>query len=531
MEARDAATDAAPETAVPRFLIREFRVEGNSILSPAEVTALVQPYAGPDRDFGDIQLALEALEEGYRRRGYTSVAVILPEQEIRDGTVLFRVVEARITAVTIEGNRHFSQENIRGCFPALEIGRTPQLHKVSENLRVMNENPAKKATVQLQGGDADDTLTAAIRINDDKFWKIGATFDNSGTSSTGDYRLGFLLQHANLFNLDHVATAQFTTAPDKADKVASYSASYRIPLYHLGDSIDIFGGYSDVDSGTTHITLGDTSASYLAGISSSGRGLVSGIRYNYNLRRFGAYEHRLIAGFDYRRYDQNMLLQIEGTNSTEGTKVAAHPFSLTYTGTYSFENGGDFSFYLGGIRNDPWGDKGTQADFNRQPGMPPADYTIFRYGATLGYPLPGDWQTRLVYNGQYTGNTLISGERLGFGGGGGGRGFEERESEGDQGYSGSFELYTPDLAHYLRLPGTQLRLVGFYDDAYLFKSHPLPGENDGRRLSSIGTGVRISWSRYFTFALDWGYALTSIPGDAATKSGDNRVHFRTNVSY
>ena len=520
---------AQEQVVVPRFAVNQYVITGDTILGAARIAALVKPFTGPDRDFGDVQQALEALETAYRSKGYNSVMVVLPAQELRGGDVLITVIESKIAGISVEGNKHFGTANILAGFPTLEKGKSPLVHKVSQNLRVVNENPAKKATLQLQSGANEDELNAVLKITDEKPWRLGLTFDNTGNKATGDYRLGLMGQHFNLFNRDHVGTIQFATSPDKMDKVASYSASYRIPIYRFGDSMDIFGGYSDVDSGTMQINLGDDTASFLSNITSSGKGIVSGIRYNYNLRRFGAYEHRLVGGLDYRRYDQNLAMQFGDITSTGDTTVTAHPLSLTYSGALGF-TGGDAGIYFGVVRNDRWG-SGEQSDYDKQPGQPPVDYTILRFGANAGHAFFGDWQLRLLFNGQYTDNTLISGERFGFGGSAGGRGYQEREVSGDQGYAGTAEIYTPDLARFLFIPKAGLRLLGFYDDGVTFKNHPARGEADRNEPASAGAGLRLTWSKHFIFALDWGYALRSLPGEGATRSGDSRVHFRAMLTF
>lgn len=520
---------AEEQAVVPRFTVNQFVVEGDTLLGAARVTALVRPFTGPDRDFGDVQQAIEALEAAYRSKGYNSVMVILPEQKLTEGNVLIKVIESKIRNISVEGNRHFSTANIEAGFPTLEKGKPPLIRKISQNLRVVNENPAKKVNLQLQNGANEDELNAVLKVSDDKPWKVGLTFDNTGNKATGDYRLGLLGQYFNLFNLDHVGTVQFATSPDKMDKVTSYSASYRIPIYRFGDSVDIFGGYSDVDSGTMQINLGDSTASFASNVTSSGKGIASGLRYNYNLRRFGEYEHKLVGGVDYRRYDQNLAMQFGDTTSIGDSTVTAHPLSLTYNGALTFE-GGDAGFYLGVVRNDRWG-SGEQSDFDKQPGQPPVDYTILRFGASAGHALFGDWQFRLLFNGQYTGNTLISGEQFGLGGSAGGRGYQEREVSGDQGYSGTAEIYTPDLAPFIPLPETRLRLLGFYDVGVTSKNHPLRGEDDRKEPASVGAGLRMTYSKYFIFALDWGYPLHSLSGEGATRSGDSRIHFRAMLTY
>src|SRR5205085_12638394 len=75
------AGDTPDTSDVIRFEITRFDVSGNTLLPAAEVERAVAPFAGRNRDFGDVQRALEALEELYHARGYNVVTVQLPEQE------------------------------------------------------------------------------------------------------------------------------------------------------------------------------------------------------------------------------------------------------------------------------------------------------------------------------------------------------------------------------------------------------------------------------------------------------------------
>ena len=43
----------------PRFEIKRFDVQGNTLLSPEVVAAAVTPFAGKNKDFADIQRALD----------------------------------------------------------------------------------------------------------------------------------------------------------------------------------------------------------------------------------------------------------------------------------------------------------------------------------------------------------------------------------------------------------------------------------------------------------------------------------------
>jgi len=508
------AADVVPEAA-PRFEIQRYRVEGNTILPIETIEKLLAPFTGKGRDFGTVQEALDALEKEYHRRGYTSVQVILPEQALERGTVLFRVVETSIGTVKVEGNRYFSEKNIRKSIPALKEGLPPNIDRVSTNLRAANENPAKKVNLQLQGGEKESEINALLKVTDEKPWKIAFMGDNTGSQQTGYARTGVLLQHSNVANLDHVFTAMYSTSPDHLKQVSIYGASYHIPLYAFSDSVDFFGGYSDVDTGS--LPMGTSN------LNVSGKGTVLGGRYNQTLTRISQYEHKLTYGADYRDYQNNADL----AGIPLGSSVRVNPLSLAYNGTVPFKGvAADFNLAL--YQNIPFISGGQTADFNKVRANAPADYTIFRYGGNLGYALPKDWQLRIVFNGQYTDSALIPGEQFGLGGATSVRGFQEREVSNDRGNFGSGELYTPNLTQWLPLKNSLCRLLVFYDIGQVANANPQPGDQARMTLASTGIGIRMDIMKIFTMALDYGYVLN--PGLIGDR-GDSRFHVRGVLTF
>lgn len=500
----------------PRFDVNRYQVEGNSILQAVEIDRTLAPFTGKGSDFGTLQQAVEALEQAYHSRGYHAVKVLLPEQELQGGVVRLTVLEVRIGNVTVEGNKHFDNANIRRSIPQLQEGTVPNLDKISMEIRVANENPARKIQMLLQGGDRNDTTNARLKVVDEKPWKVGVSLDDTGNDQTGNLRLGFLGQHANLFNLDHLLTLQYITTPNHLDKVSIYNIGYRIPFYSIGDSVDLYGGYSDVDSGTIQ--------SGVLSLNVSGKGSFGGIRYNQNLIRHGSYEHRLMYGFDYRRFES----KIDFAGTQLGTITEAHPVSIGYSGSYSFAFGGETGIWASLSRNIPGGDKGESSDYHKLRLDAPADFTILRGGGTLRVPLPGDWQTRLSFNGQYTSDPLIPGEQFGAGGQNSLRGFDERELANDIGIFGTLECYSPDIMKLLSIQNSQLRALLFYDAAYLDRNKPLPGEDTGVGAASAGFGLRLAAAGNLVASTDYGYVL-----DPAGKrsTGDGRWHFRVQLTF
>lgn len=509
---------AAEDEIVPRFDISSIRLQGNSLLPAAEVERLVAPFLGSRKDFGTLQEAIDAIEAAYKRRGYNLVTVILPEQELEKGVVTMQVIEPVVRGVKLEGNRYYSDESILRLLPTLKIGESPRLNRISENLRAVNENPVRKITLQFRNLERESDLQALLQVKDQKPWKVAINGDNSGSRQSGYYRSGITLQYANLWNRDHIATFNYTTSPDHADKVKIISGSYRIPLYSWGDTVDLFGGYSDVDNGK----IGD--------VTSGGSGIIGGIRYNLTLPRVGPYEQKLIFGLDYRHYDNTIRLGETDYNSLAPDHLV-HPFSIAYGGSWTDEDVA-LEGSLGVVHNEPWGGEGTADYFSRafqavRPGTV-ADYWAFRYSFNGMLYLPKDWMLRIFGSGQHTPDRLIPGEQFGLGGSSSVRGYEEREESWDGGFAGSAELYSPDLAQLIGIPGTQFRLVGFYDGGTGYNLRPIPGELKSSYLTSAGAGFRLGIKDWFSFSLDWGYALEN---SRNTVRGDNAVHFKGSVLF
>jgi hemolysin activation/secretion protein len=515
-----AQAPAAPASD-PRFEIRQFVVEGASLLTSDEVDAAVTPYAGPNRDFSDVQRALEALEKAYTDKGYSAVQVLLPEQELEKGEVHFKIVEAKVAKIVVEGNKFFDEANVRRSLPSVTPGQSPNIRHIAENLKVANENPAKQTTVLLRGGAEEGQVDAVVRVTDEKPTKYSITFDNTGTPQTGIFRVGFGFQYANLWNRDHVISMQYVTSPSDSDhpntttlypnhRVFIFGSSYRIPLYSAGDSIDITAGYSNVNSGVVQNLF-----------NVSGAGTIAGLRYNKNLPKWADLEQRLALGIDWRGYSSKVTAVGSGLSLVPD--ITVHPISLTYIGLYR-GTASESSFNVGAVQNLAGGNDGGSSSFQAARTGAPPDYFMWRYGASHLQAFPNDWQMRLAMNGQATKNRLVAGEQFGIGGADSVRGYLEREVTGDRGIRGSVEFYTPDYSSRIAnlLPGgSRLRSVVFYDWGQVRRYQALIGEIQQQGLGSFGVGMRYSRSTNTSLRAD--YAVTTDAGGLQGRS-EGRLH-------
>jgi hemolysin activation/secretion protein len=518
---------AFAQAPLQRFDIDHFRIEGNTLIEPDKIDAALRPFAGKQRDYGDVRRAVDALRQLYRAEGYSAVWIAVPEQDLDRGEVRLQVAEARVGSVTVAGNRHFDESNIRASLPALNEGTAPKVRDISANSQLANENPAKQVDIVLRAGREDGVVDAVVDVIDERPLKAFLTLDNTGNRQTGNFRLGAGVQHANLLNRDHVGTFSYVTSPGKEDQVSLYSASYRLPLYSLGDSMDFIAAYSDVSAGTVQTTAGP--------LAFSGEGRVYGVRYNQLLQRRGEYSHRIIYGLDYRAYRNECALGAFGAAGCgpAAVDVTVRPISVSYGGNWA-KPGRVSDFHVALSHNIPGAANGHEGDFNAAHPSPiggngaPARYKILRFGASLVNAFESSWQLRAAFNAQYSPDTLVTGEQLGIAGATAVRGFLEREITRDVGMVGNFELYTPNLPGRL-VPGDgNLRALAFYDVARA-ENNPLAGEDRLQSsIASIGAGLRWNLQRNFDLRFDLARVVDEGGGK---KAGDLRGHISLYLGY
>ena len=515
-----------------RFAIQRFDVAGSSLFTAAELERLTAPFVGPDKVFGDVQKALDAIETAYRKAGYTAVQVIVPEQELNQGVVRFRIIETPVGSVTVTGNEAYSNDNIRRSLPKLQEGKTPNAREISESVQLANENAGKQVEVVLGVGKQEGTVDARVAVSEDKIQRFYVTADNTGTRPTGRLRTGVAYQHNNLFDLDHSLTMAYTTSPDKPGDVDVdiYSVGYHVPFYGIGDSLDVIYGYSNVN---TPVNVA------VNGLGINGKGEVIAVRWNHYFPRVGEYSSRLVGGFDWKAVKSACV----GQNGAAVNGVAGcddyltSPLSATYFGR--LESAASLLDYsLGLAWNIPMS---SPDDFTLAAGGRRGrdDFLIAKFSAGYQRSVGNDWLLRLAANAQYNFNTALpSVEQLGLAGSTAVRGFLERIVTADNGIVGNAEVYTPDVAARLGLAQGSLRGLVFYDFGIGRNSHGNASIPTDERLASWGVGMRYALKKNVTVRVDAAEILDSRPegiyqaGDLDDNTrGDWRAHVGVSVGF
>lgn len=511
------STSSASEEGDPAFTITRFVVEGARRLDPGQLDAALAPFTGTRRRFADIQGAIAVLRAAYERLGITAVSVIVPEQVLESGVVRLLVEELSLGAVEVSGARHRTVANVRRAVPGLLEGSVPDEDDLAEQVRLANENPGRQMQVTLRA-ESDGRLVAVLRVADRPSLYTQGSFDNSGTTATGRYRVGAVLQHQNLLDRDIVGTVQVQTSPGYEREVQIASVGIRVPLYGTAWLLDAGFFHSTVDAGAVRTGAGDY---FLAS-----RGEVWSLRLTRLLRRTGALEPRLWVGVERKRVESGVAAFPGGPSLIPD--IVLQPVSLGLAGAWRGGALGVSGQIVASV-NVPgsgrsaaavFAETGLRADANPR-------YTIVRASLAASWSATGSGGVAVNWGGQWSADALLAAEQFSIGGEGSVRGFAGRLVSGDAGQRASLEWQSPSRPMLDGAPYEVAWLL-FVDGAQARRNLPQPAERVQHVLTGAGAGVRVKGAGWPSVRLDVGLVLR---GDGVAPTGSSYAHLGVDHAF
>lgn len=487
-----------------RFDIWEYRVEGNSLLTAANIETAVVPYLGPQRLIGDVNEAASNLERAYRDSGYPTIFVDVPEQDIVGGVVTLRVVEGHLDRTRIEGARYFSLSGIREKMASLEAGKALHIPTMQKELSALNAlSPDMKVVPVLKPGKEQGAVDLDLKVKDQLPLHGSVEVNNYNSANTTDTRLSAAISYDNLWQKQHSFGLQWQTAPEATHEVNVLVATYIAPWFDSNNRIAVYV----VDSKSDVASLGD--------ISVIGDGRIYGTRFVMPLPSDRAFVHSLSIGADYKDYSE--IIRLDPTNKI-ATPINYAVWAFQYNAS-SFSQASQTQWSIGanfGIR----GIGNSDSEFIDKRNKAHANFAYVRGSMKRTDFLPADWQVGSRLHFQFSDSPLINNEQFSAGGVSSVRGYYESQALGDNGTAGSLELRTPSLLKRFESLD-EFRLLVFIEGAHLKIKDALADQEDTVNLASAGFGLTLKALKQFDVSIDWGHALKD---NGSIERGDNRLN-------
>lgn len=480
------------------FVVKQFVFTGNTKVKTEDLQTIVADLVGKKISFDDLKRAADAITEYYRDNGWL-VRVILPQQDITEGIVTFRIIEAKLGGIKIDNqSKRVSDARVEAWI----YGRIPQaselsLDQLDRALLTLNDLPDVTVAGSLQEGAKPGDTILLLTVTDKPLFNGQVAVDNFGDSNSGKVR-GSAMVNANG------------------------------PL-GIGDQLSVYGMYSEGNSygrlsftapvGTSGLRLGVNGSTmgyrvlnqsfqslYANGVASTG-----GVEATYPLIRSRPANLVAIANWNYNQF-KNWTINGLNQDQTYDTNVAQ--FGLSGNLIDGVFGGGLNVASLIGSAGDIGRDAAGQ--FNGYYGVA-GNFAKLRYAANRNQALTESLSFYLGVSGQLASQNMDSSEQLYLGGPMNVRAYGSGQGPASQG-----NLTTAELRQSLPY---QTQLTAFYDMAnvqtWKYNNAAVNSVNNNYILQ--GFGASLGWLGPYGFNIKavWAQRTGQLTDSVATYLNQN----------
>jgi hemolysin activation/secretion protein len=494
---------------VDRIYVKRIVLKDLTLLTEKEVSQIIAPYQERSVAIEELYALRRQLSEAYVRHGYINSGVVIPDQDITEGTVVFQEVRGSLTRINVTGNGHLTSSYItkRISSTAKEPLRVQDLQEALEQLQ---QDPLiQKINASLSPGlrPGEAELSVALKRTNPFQVDIGA--DNQGSVGTRSDEGTLAVTYLNLIGQGDMISAEAGSSGGRT--IGSFSYSFPLTArntrieagFGLDNSRIIEAPFDQIDI-KSEIMRSSLSLSQ-PWIRSANSALVTtvGIERNHSESTLLGMPFSFSPGDNDGKSDTtDVSAAIEYT-----VRTRAQAFALRG----SFRQGLDL-FHATINKEGPDGRAGAflgQLNYAR------------RLGSSFGGELLFRW------TGQFAADPLLALEKMPIGGLYTVRGYRENMYVRDDGLAGSLEYRVPlrlGRAREDRFDFLNLRFAPFLDYGRSWDKDKSLITSAAQDIYSAGTGLL--WNPIPRLRADiyWGHAFKST-GNAGNSLQDKGVHF------
>jgi len=214
------------------ILLKGVRFTGNTKLNSESLLGVIKKFISQQVSIEDLALIADLLTQHYVRSGFLA-NVTLPEQDITNGVVLFKITEARLGRLVFNADQIAKARVPESFMTQLVEQASPkqaliEMGQIDRSMLLLDDLSSITVGGGLQAGQKEGESDLAINIQTDPFFSGSVNIDNFGSRSTGPNRLILAAAWSSPFSRggEIVATALKTEGTDYGRGAYSFPVGY-----------------------------------------------------------------------------------------------------------------------------------------------------------------------------------------------------------------------------------------------------------------------------------------------------------------
>jgi len=263
------ASEAAAAADGPAFVLQRVRFSNSRHLNREQLSAAAQPFLGREVHLQDLQGLLQRVNELYRNQGIYTAAATLPEQQVKDGTVVIQLVEGTLGQVVVQKNEYLGAPYVQRWIGDPKPGADVDARRLEADVARFNRVNDAKLQAALRAGQDFGKTDLVLEVQEPARTSGQVFIDNYGYKSSGKTELGGLVRRQKLFTDGDRSLAYLSAAEGTQALSLSYNAPVDASGWRLGASASmnrtkmIAGDFKDIDVKGSGSSLA-VDSSYLA---------------------------------------------------------------------------------------------------------------------------------------------------------------------------------------------------------------------------------------------------------------------------
>lgn len=447
---------------VRSFKLTHVYVEGNTAFSSGEIAAMVNGHIGSTVNSQSLKAMGESIGARYLEAGYPLIQVRVTTQ---GGAATFHISEGWIESVRVDGDINPSTAQVLRAYGARIMHERPLTMATLERYALLaNDAPGISVKTALVPSERTPGAFELVFMAQQKKWDGYLSYDNRGTRILGPQEILAGIFANSWLGANRTGVEGLITKDFKEERFIGISHQQYVGC----DGLNWFVYLNRVETEPGGI---------FKSVDTEGTATYFNATISYPIIRLRSHS-----------------LFVHGTFDALDSKVDEHaiPFRLFDDKIRSIRLGATFN------TTDKWyGDNIIDAEISRgidalgaetDPASNPGgklNYTKLNLTYSRNQYITNHWSFVLGLTGQYSPDTLLTGEQFGFGGTVYGRGYDPSELLGDSGVAGRFELRYDTYFNGCYFSWVQV--YGLFDAGYVWND-----SSDSffpRRASATSTGI------------------------------------------
>lgn len=488
---------ADPKFASIKVTINSVDFHGLKEVSADELAPAWQPFAGKPQPVAAICEIRDAAATILRSKGYLA-AVEVPTQRIENGEVRLEVLYARVTAIRARGETRGAEAKLRDYLGHLTQDQVFNRFRAERYLLLARDLPGYNVQLTLKpAGTGPGDLVGEVTVLR-RPYVLDLTVQDLAAEATGRWGAQLRAQVFGLTGMGDVTTLSYYATSDfKEQHIVQAAHEFRPGSEGLAIGGQFTYAWTKPDIGAT------------GGASLDARTLFASLYAKYPIRRSQGSNLWASGGFDLVNQDVDFIGPLTSDKlRVLWTRLDFNAIDLRHraprwqvNGSVELRQGLDA---FGATRTCVGGGCPVGAvPTSRFDGSPGA--TVIQAQGDLEVSPGSGIAFALLPRAQYAFKPLLSFEEFAAGNYTLGRGYDPGALTGDSGLGASFEMRGPRL-ELKKGSDAMVQPYAFFDAAWVWNK----GVGGAQRLTSVGGGLRSSWSD--RFRLD---ASVAVPLEAA----------------